>query len=61
MKTLNINSQEKRSYFSPSIECIKLDNEISLQLESPGTPDSPDEVYNTSDYFKIEPYKTNLG
>lgn len=59
MKTLNI---DKRTYTSPGIECIKLDNEISLALEStPATPDNGDEVYNSPDHFNNDPFKTNLG
>lgn len=61
MKTLNIPT-EKRTYLPPVIECIRLDNEISLALESaPATPENGDEVYNTPDYFNNDPYKTNLG
>mgnify|MGYP000846888807 CR=1 FL=1 len=60
MKTLNIPT-EKRTYLPPAIESIRLDNEISLALEStPATPDSGDEVYNTPEYFNNDPYKGNL-
>lgn len=53
------NDTIKREYISPSIEKIKLDNEISLQLASnPDTPDSGDEVYNTPEYFQNNPFKT---
>jgi len=60
MKTLD-NNTDKRSYLPPVVEIIKLDNEISLQLESP-TAD-PYEVNNMSspDYFNNDPYKTNFG
>ena len=62
MKTLDNNSSKKRNYTEPAIECIMLDNDISLQLLSnPGTPDSPDEVYNTPHYLKNDPFKTNMG
>jgi len=61
MKTLDNNCQGKRTYFSPAIEWIKLDNEISLQLQSPGTPDNGDEVYNTPQYFNNDPFKNNMG
>jgi len=62
MKTLNNNSQEKRTYFSPSIECVMLDNDISLQLQSdPGKPDGGDEVYNTPQHFNNHPFKSNMG
>ena len=62
MITQDINSSDKSTYFSPMVKCIKLDNEISLQLQSPGTPDNGDEVvYNTPQYFNKDPFKTNLG
>jgi len=62
MKTIDNNSLMKGSYSAPAIECIKLDNDISLQLASdPGTPDSGDEVYNTPHYLNNDPYKSNLG
>lgn len=57
MKTAIINT-DKRSYISPEIECIVLDNEISLSLESnPGSNDG-DEVSKTSNYNN-DPYKNN--
>ena len=43
MKILNNN---KKVYSTPQIECVKLDNEISLAMESAPTPDSGDEVMN---------------
>ena len=60
MKILNIPT-EKRTYLPPVIESIRLDNEISLALESAPTPDSGDEVYNTPEYFNNDPYKGNLA
>lgn len=61
MKTLNMVT-EKRTYMPPVVECIRLDNEISLALEStPATPDSGDEVYNTPEYFNNNPYNGNLA
>lgn len=48
---------EKRVYTQPKIECVKLDNEISLALESP--PAGPDEVLNNvPDHFN-NPFKGN--
>lgn len=52
---------EKHIYITPTIEQIKIDLEISLQLESAPTPDSGDEVYNTSQPFNSDPYKINAG
>ena len=46
----------KRTYITPALEEVRLDNEISLQLASP-TPD-PDEVYNRPGELKNDdPYK----
>jgi hypothetical protein len=41
----SINKSDKITYVQPSIECIKLDNDISLQLQSI-PPLGPDETYN---------------
>ncbi len=55
---------EKRTYNSPLITKIALDNEISLILTSGG--DNPDEPMtgqnsNAPDYFNNDPYKDNLA
>ena len=60
MKILNI---KKRNYVAPVIEQIKLDNEISLALEStppvgPGEPGYSGKVY---EYFNNDPFKINMG
>lgn len=52
-----INNTGKQKYSSPEIKLIRLDYEISLQLTSPATPDSGDEVYNAPDYFNHDPFK----
>jgi len=50
---------EKREYTVPSIEKIKLDNEISLALEST-PPLGPWEVSNNApEYFNNDPFKDN--
>lgn len=60
MKTDNKN-MEKRNYFPPVVEKIRLDNEISLALES-SPPIGPDEGVNLSpDYLGNDTFKTNLG
>jgi len=61
MNTSHNNSSGKLSYISPAIDCILLDNEISLQLESPGVPDSGDEVNNAPNYIKSNPFKTQTA
>jgi hypothetical protein len=56
MKTHNI---EKREYTVPVVEHIKLDNEISLALES-APPIAPGEFSNNApQYFNNDPFKTN--
>jgi hypothetical protein len=52
---------DKRVYTQPKITLVKLDNEISLALES-APPDGPNEVMNTvPNYFKNDPFKSNMG
>lgn len=48
----------KRNYLPPKVDCIKLDNEISLVLES-NPPTGPGEEFgqNTTDFFKNDPFK----
>jgi len=58
MKTEN---KDSRLYVSPMIERVKLDNEISLVLES-SPPAGPDEGYlKTPEYINIDPFKNNLA
>lgn len=65
MKTYNtlIANTLKRAYISPEIECIKLDNEISLQLASGAAPlpGEPDCVYNSPEYMSNDPFNSYLG
>ena len=52
---------DKRVYSQPKITFVKLDNEISLALES-APPDGPNEVMNdTPEHFNNEPFKNNMG
>ena len=48
---------DKRVYTQPKIESVKLDNEISLALES-APPAGPDEVMN---YNQQSPFKGETG
>ncbi|MBP6356051.1 MAG: hypothetical protein KA303_02040 [Paludibacter sp.] len=49
----------KRIYEAPIIENIRLDNEISLALES-APPAGPDEVLNSTPHFlNNDPFKMN--
>ena len=51
---------DKRVYSQPEIMVMKLDNEISLALES-APPEGPDEVMNSApEYFNNNPLKSNL-
>ena len=52
---------EKRIYTQPQLVYVKLDNDISLALES-APPEGPNEVMNrTPEYFNNEPFKSNMG
>ena len=52
---------KKRTYTAPNIERIKLDNEISLALESTPPIGPGWESKNAPEYFNNDPFKTNLG
>ncbi len=53
----------KRMYLNPTIELIKLDNEISLALQSepPAGPGEPGYIGKVHEYFNNDPLKNNLG
>ena len=53
------NDNQNKIYITPRIECIKLDNEISLTLDStpPGGPGEP--TGYAPDHFNNDPFKTN--
>jgi hypothetical protein len=55
----NIKRTEKKSYSSPQIERITLDNEISLTLES--APADPPTWSENKEYFNNDPFKTDIG
>lgn len=57
---LQMNITKKRNYHQPEIREIKLDNEISLQLES-APPTGPGETKNFPENSLNDPYKTNLA
>ena len=51
--------QVKRKYINPEIELIRLDNEISLALES-DPMGGPDETFLMKpDFIQNDPFKTN--
>ena len=52
----------KKTYIKPQVELIKLDNEISLALQST-PPEGPGESGTGAlapEYFKNDPFKSNL-
>ena len=51
-----IENLNKRAYFSPRIERVKLDNEISLVLES-AQPDTEPTFSKIPEYFNNDPFK----
>lgn len=52
---------EKRIYFHPQIVHVKLDNEISLALES-APPEGPDEVMNrATDFQNNDPFNPTMA
>ena len=52
---------DKRVYSQPKITLVKLDNEISLALES-APPDGPNEVMNAApEYFNNDPVKSTFA
>ncbi|MDD4968317.1 MAG: hypothetical protein PHT07_02695 [Paludibacter sp.] len=57
---MKIIHKTKRVYSSPEIEHVKLDNDISLILES-DPPNGPNETNNTPEYFKNDPFKSILA
>ncbi|MDD3319852.1 MAG: hypothetical protein PHS59_00195 [Paludibacter sp.] len=56
METTNKNTQ-KLTYSPPQIERIKLDNDISLQLESEAPPLGPGESIGALKYNNNDPFK----
>ena len=58
MKTTD---KKKRVYTAPKIEQVKLDNEISLILES-DPPEGPNHgSLMTPEYFDNDPFKSNMA
>jgi hypothetical protein len=56
---MNVQKTAKKFYFTPHIIEIKLDNEISLALES--TPPTFESRNNKGlEYFNNEPFKTSV-
>jgi hypothetical protein len=55
--------EKKRTYSTPHLECVKLDNEISLVLISsdPEEPTSNSDVRFAPDYFNSNPFNKSFG
>jgi len=56
----NIENKIKMTYCPPQIERIRLDNEISLVLES-ANPEGDPNWSKAPENFNNDPFKTNLG
>ncbi|MDD4992202.1 MAG: hypothetical protein PHR83_08225 [Paludibacter sp.] len=59
MKTNNENIQKKRTYCVPQIMQIKLDNEISLALESSPAFGPGESLSQAPEYFNNDPFKAD--
>lgn len=47
--------KKKRSYLKPIVECIKLDNEISMVMMSDPPPDPTGDI--VPEHFSVNPFK----
>lgn len=56
MNTINV----KKTYTQPLLESVKLDNEISLALES-SPPAGPEEAMLSTEYYNNNPFDKKLG
>jgi hypothetical protein len=54
-------NNQKRVYIAPQIEQIKLDNEISLALESTPPFGPGESISKAPEYFNNDPFKNNVG
>ncbi|MCE5174343.1 MAG: hypothetical protein ABFC90_03795 [Bacteroidales bacterium] len=55
-------NRHPRPYRTPDLQCIRLDSDISLALEStPEYPGSEPWIGKAEDSFSNDPFKTNLG
>lgn len=53
---------DKKSYIAPEMLCIRLDNEISLQLQSSNPPLGPGEFVSSSpEYLNNDPFKNSFS
>ena len=58
---MNTPENKKRSYSPPSMERVRLDNEVSLVLQS-APPFGPGEnISSSSLYYSNDPFKTVIG
>jgi len=54
-------TEERRTYIVPRMVSIKLDNEISLSLESNVAPGDPEASLRAPEYFNNDPFRTSAG
>ena len=59
--TKNNITTEKKQYVQPLLERVKLDNEISLQLESPAGEPTDEDWKSSNNSFNNDPYKGNMA
>jgi len=58
---MNNYNKEKRKYSAPLIECVQLDSEISLALESEPPVYESNNTQSAPEYFNNDPFKNNIG
>jgi hypothetical protein len=56
-----IKNVQKRQYSAPEVECVTLDCDISLTLDSEPPIGPGWETYTSKDHFSNDPFKTNMG
>lgn len=55
------NKIERKSYSPPRIECVSLDNEISLELQSEPPTYEHIKLSNAPEYFNNNPFNSSVG
>jgi hypothetical protein len=58
---MNTENKIKGNYCTPRIECVKLDNEISLALQSLPPTFELVKDSSTPEYFNNDPFKSNIS
>lgn len=55
------NKIERKSYIQPKIECVILDNEISLELQSEPPTYEHFKLSKAPEYFNNNPFDASVG